>query len=93
MTVETTLTDSLATLTIEGSVDTVTAPQLEEAIKAAAAENYVLDFTAVDYISSAGLRVLIATEQTVKSLVIKNINEEVKEVFEMTGFDQILTVE
>ncbi len=93
MTVTTTKTDALATLVIEGSVDTVTAPQLEAAIKDAGAENYVLDFTAVDYISSAGLRVLIATDQTAKSLIIKNINEEVKEVFEMTGFDQILTVE
>ncbi len=93
MTITTTKSDSLATLVIEGSVDTVTAPQLEAEIKATGLENFVLDFTAVDYISSAGLRVLIATDQTAKSLVIKNINEEVKEVFEMTGFDQILTIE
>ncbi len=95
-----TLTTDATTLTvaIEGSIDTVTAPELETKLRDATAGMTVLilDFAKVDYISSAGLRVLIATDQTFSaqgSMTIKNVSEDVCEVFEMTGFDELLTLE
>ena len=72
------------TIAIEGSVDTVTAPRL------------ILDFAAVDYVSSAGLRVLLAADQRLSAsgaLILRNVNPDVREVFEMTGFDELLTLE
>lgn len=86
------------TIAIEGSVDTVTAPELEAAIAAlpATLERLILDFAAVDYVSSAGLRVLLAADQRLSAsgaLVLRNVNPDVREVFEMTGFDELLTLE
>ena len=86
------------TVASEGSVDTVTAPELEAAIAAlpATLERLILDFAAVDYVSSAGLRVLLAADQRLSAsgaLVLRNVNPDVREVFEMTGFDELLTLE
>ena len=86
------------TSAIEGSVDTVTAPELEAAIAALpdTLERLILDFTAVDYVSSAGLRVLLAADQRLSAsgaLILRNVNPDVREVFEMTGFDELLTLE
>lgn len=84
------------TIAIEGSVDTVTAPELEAAIAALpeTLERLILDFAAVDYVSSAGLRVLLAADQRLSgALVLCNVNPDVREVFEMTGFDELLTLE
>lgn len=84
------------TIAIEGSVDTVTAPELEAAIAALpeTLERLILDFAAVDYVSSAGLRVLLAADQRLSgALVLRNVNPDVREVFEMTGFDELLTLE
>ena len=91
--------ETLLTVFAEGSVDTVTAPELEEALQ----KNWdgvlslVLDFSKVEYISSAGLRVLMVAnqhmEETDGNIVVKNVNEDVKEVFEMTGFDTLLNLE
>ena len=85
------------TVAIEGSVDTVTASELEKELKAnwAGVTELVLDFAAVNYISSAGLRVVMVSNQhmeEVGSMVILNANEDVKEVFEMTVFDELLTM-
>ena len=84
---------------IEGRLDTKTAPELEkEADKAVEKiSSLIMDFTELDYISSAGLRVLLRTHKAMKakkgSLIIRGANEEVQEVFTITGFSDILRLE
>ena len=83
---------------IVGRLDTTTAPALEKAINGdiADAKNLVLDLKAVQYISSAGLRVLLGAQkkmQKIGSMKVVNVCEEVMEVFEMTGFADILVIE
>ena len=85
-------------LALEGRLDTMTAPELEAELKAAlpGAESLALDFAKLDYISSAGLRVLLAAHKTMLAkggMKIKNVNEIVREVFDVTGFADILTIE
>ncbi len=83
---------------VSGRLDTTTAPELENTIK----ENIdgvtalTLDFSALEYISSAGLRVLLSAQKIMNkqgSMVVKNVNETISEVFEITGFASILTIE
>ena len=87
------------TLDIEGRIDTTTAPALEGKLKRSVTsdvKNLVLDFAKVEYISSAGLRVLLAAQKVMKkqgSMVVRNVNEAIMEVFEVTGFADILTIE
>lgn len=87
------------TLDIEGRIDTTTAPTLEGELKRSVTsdvKNLVLDFAKVEYISSAGLRVLLAAQKVMKkqgSMVVRNVNEAIMEVFEVTGFADILTIE
>jgi anti-anti-sigma factor len=83
----------------KGRIDSETAPGLEKKLRAILAEtssNLILDFSAIDYMSSAGLRiVLLAAKQTRssgKGLVICGLNDNVREVFSMSGFDKILTI-
>ena len=83
---------------IVGRLDTNTAPALEKAINEDIAEtkNLVLNFKELEYVSSAGLRVLLATQKKmmkVGSMKVTNVREEVMEVFEMTGFADILVIE
>lgn len=83
---------------LEGRLDTTTAPELEAALKEDLpnAESAELDFAKLEYISSAGLRVLLtAQKEMVKKggMVIKNVCPEIHEVFEITGFSDILTIE
>jgi anti-sigma B factor antagonist len=83
---------------IVGRLDTTTAPALEKAIQEdiGNAKNLVLDLKAVQYISSAGLRVLLGAQkkmQKIGSMKVVNVCEEVMEVFEMTGFADILVIE
>ncbi|MBO7654833.1 MAG: STAS domain-containing protein [Kiritimatiellae bacterium] len=86
------------TVSPKGRIDTLTAPQLEEALKTLPPEvNAVtFNFGEVDYISSAGLRVLLATQKRMKqaggSMVITHVTPAVQEVFEITGFLGILTI-
>lgn len=86
------------TLSLEGRLDTVTAPQLEEEI-ATSIEGVtllVLDFEKLEYISSAGLRVLLSAQKKMKNqgeMKVVRVNETINEVFEMTGFADILTIE
>ena len=90
--------DGKLTVEISGRLDTFTAPQLEEAISGAAEEFKDIEFDLKDleYISSAGLRVLLATHKQALaaegSFAVSNLNEMVKEVFGLTGFDEILTI-
>jgi anti-sigma B factor antagonist len=83
---------------IVGRLDTTTAPALEKAINGdiGDAKNLVLDLKAVQYISSAGLRVLLGAQkkmQKIGSMKVVNVCEAVMEVFEMTGFADILVIE
>lgn len=87
-----------AVYSLEGRLDTSTAPQLEEAVNGNISElnDLSFDFTKLEYISSAGLRVLLSTQKTMNKqgkMVIKNVSEEVMEIFDVTGFSDILTIE
>ncbi len=85
-------------LSLEGRLDTMTAPELEAEISKAlpGADSLVLDFAKLDYISSAGLRVLLSAHKQLSAkggLKIVHVNDIVQEVFEVTGFADILTIE
>jgi anti-sigma B factor antagonist len=85
-------------LEIEGRLDTTTAPELEGEIDSIIDDitSLVLDFAKLDYISSAGLRVVLSAQKMMQSkgsMVIRNVNETIMEVFEITGFRDILTIE
>ena len=87
------------TLTVEGRIDTITSQDLDKEINDEFGnfDSLIMDFTNLEYISSAGLRVLIATQKKLKAedipFVIKNVNDSVGEIFRMSGFDKILTIE
>ena len=92
------LNGSELTLTLNGRLDTTTAPELENAIKEniAGVTNLVMDFAGLEYLSSAGLRVILSAQKTMNKqgeMVIRNVNETINEVFEITGFIDILTIE
>lgn len=85
-------------LILEGRLDTATAPQLEAALNSALSGVTTLkfDLEKLDYISSAGLRVLLSSQKTMNkqgSMIISNVSPEVKEIFDVTGFTDILTIE
>ncbi|MDO4865218.1 MAG: STAS domain-containing protein [Clostridia bacterium] len=86
------------TIALEGRLDTTTAPELEKELKDCldGADELVLDFSKLDYISSAGLRVLLQAHKTMAGkggMKVTNVNEIVGEVFDVTGFADILTIE
>ena len=86
------------TVVLEGRLDTTTAPQLESEIKESldGVESLIMEMTKLEYISSAGLRVLLSAQKVMNkqgSMVVRNATEEVKEIFEVTGFSDILTIE
>ena len=90
-------TNDATVLKIEGRLDTTTAPELEKAINGEgdALRNLVLDFAGVDYISSAGLRVLLSAQKKMNvqgSMELVNVSEAVMDIFEMTGFAEILVI-
>ncbi len=84
-------------LKIEGRLDTTSAPELEKAInnEGDSLKNLVLDFNCVDYISSAGLRVLLSAQKKMNvqgHMELINVSEAVMDIFEMTGFADILEI-
>ena len=86
------------TISVVGRLDTITAPSLEKTIAdtIGSIESLVLDMKGLEYISSAGLRVLLGAQkkmQKIGSMKVTNVCEEVMEVFEMTGFADILVIE
>ena len=98
MTIEKKLNATELNITITGRLDTTTAPQLEAELKQsyAGVDKLVLDFAALEYLSSAGLRVLLQAQKTMNKqgeMIIKNVNETIHEIFEVTGFIDILTIE
>ena len=83
---------------LEGRLDTMTAPELEAELhdSLAGAQSLKFDFSKLEYISSAGLRVLLSAHKAMSSkggMKVTNVNEIVQEVFEVTGFADILTIE
>ena len=87
------------TVELSGRLDTTTSPQLEEALASAldGVKDLVFDFNQIQYISSAGLRVLLNTQKKISaaggSMKLVGVNDVVREVFEVTGFINILSVE
>ena len=84
-------------LSLEGRLDTMTAPELEAELKNSmdGIESLTLDFSKLDYISSAGLRVILSAHKAMSSkggMKVTNVKEVVQEVFDVTGFADILTI-
>ena len=85
-------------IALEGRLDTITAPELDAELNKdmPGADSLVLDFSKLDYISSAGLRVLLSAHKVMSckgGMKVANVNEIVREVLEVTGFADILTIE
>lgn len=99
MTISKNLEGDKLTVAVEGRLDTVTAPDLEAELKSAldGAKELVMDFTKLEYISSAGLRVLLSAFKKMDAkggkMKLTNINEMVREVLDVTGLMSVLTVE
>ena len=86
------------TIALDGRLDTVTAPELESELSGlSGVTKLIIDMEKLVYVSSAGLRVLLAAQKKMDgnggSMVVRNANEEIREIFEVTGFDEILTIE
>ena len=98
MTINKTANGTALTIALEGRLDTTTAPQLEAEVKRSLSgvSELTFDFASLDYISSAGLRVLLSTQKVMNkqgSMKITHVNETIMEVFDVTGFVDILTIE
>ena len=98
MTIEKNTEGNKLTLSLVGRLDTTTAPKLEAELKKniSGVEELVLDFAGLDYLSSAGLRVLLAAQKTMNrqgDMVVRHVNETIAEIFDVTGFSDILTIE
>ena len=98
MTISKTKNGNALTIVLEGRLDTTTAPELEQELKQElkGIETLAFDFSKVDYISSAGLRVLLYAQKAMYgmgSMKVMHANEIVMEVFEVTGFANVLTIE
>ena len=93
-----TMENGKATVALEGRLDTVTAPDLEKELKEClpGLTELVLDFEKLEYISSAGLRVLLSAQKTMSkqgSMKLIHVGETIMEIFEVTGFSDILSIE
>lgn len=93
-----TLDGSRLEFALEGRLDTITAPQLEEEVRGSIepVNELVFDFTNLEYISSAGLRVLLSAQKIMNdkgSMKVKNVSADIQEIFDVTGFTDILTIE
>ena len=98
MTIEKTLTGETLILKVIGRLDTSTAPQLEAEMNDSldSAKDLILDFSELEYISSAGLRVILKAQKLMNkqgTMKLTGVNDTVMEVFEITGFADILTIE
>jgi anti-anti-sigma factor len=98
MTIEKMTEGMKLTIALSGRLDTTTAPKLETELKQniSGVNELILDFAGLEYLSSAGLRVLLSAQKVMNrqgSMVIKHVNETVMEIFEITGFVDILTIE
>ena len=97
MTIDQIKNNGTLTLTLEGRLDTATSPQLQDVLPSAfdEAKEVILDFAGLAYVSSAGLRVLLMGQKAARakaaSMTLHNVSDDIMEVFEMTGFTDILT--
>ena len=90
--------ESALVVTLSGRLDTTTAPELEKTLgsQLEGIESLTLDFGELAYISSAGLRVLLSAQKTMNrqgSMTVRNVSPEIMEIFEITGFADILTIQ
>ena len=98
MTIKKTVDGSTLVLALEGRLDTTTAPQLENELKVSLYDTkaLTLDMEKLEYLSSAGLRVLLSAQKQMQKqkaeMVVVNVNEIIMEVFEITGFVDIITI-
>lgn len=97
MTIMRTLKEDELTVKIIGRLETVTAPKLEEELKTClqGVKTLIMDMENMEYISSAGLRVLFSAQKTMNKqgrMIVRNVNEDVMEVFEVTGSVDVLTI-
>lgn len=98
MTIQKETNDKKLTVMVAGRLDTTTAPQLEEELNASldGIDKLELDFHELEYISSAGLRVLLSMQKTMgkrDGMIVRSVNDVIMEIFEVTGFSEILTIE
>ena len=98
MTITTTRNGSALTLQLDGRLDTTTSPQLEAELSASldGVKQLTLDLQQLAYLSSAGLRVILGAQKRMNKqgqMVVRHVNETIMEVFEVTGFVDILTIE
>ena len=98
LTINKTVENGKAILSPEGRLDTVTAPEMENAVKGVlpGITELTLDFAKLEYISSAGLRVLLSAQKAMNpqgKMTVVNVNATIMEIFEITGFSDILTIE
>lgn len=98
MEIKKTVNGTAMDIALEGRLDTTTAPELETEFKLSlgGVTELTLDFAKLEYLSSAGLRVILAAQKTMNkqgSMVICHVNETIMEVFEVTGFVDILTID
>ena len=98
MTINKTQNGNELTIALEGRLDTATSPQLEAELKGSldGIAALTFDFQKLEYISSAGLRVLLSAQKTMNGrggMKVTNVNDTIMEIFEVTGFTDILTIE
>lgn len=98
MNINKTINATELTVALEGRLDTATAPELEAELSQSLSgiTKLVLDFSALEYLSSAGLRVLLSAQKAMNKqgeMIVKNVNETISEIFEVTGFCDVLTIE
>ena len=98
MKINTEIKENICTLTIDGRIDTLTAPELGEAFRENAenCDRMIFDLSKVDYISSAGLRVIVATHREMEKkdgLILRGLSKNVQSIINMTGFNKALHIE
>lgn len=98
MNIQKTVTGTTLAVQLEGRLDTTTSPKLEEELRGSVdgMTSLAIDFEKLEYISSAGLRVLLSMQKIMNKqgeMLLKNVSETIMEVFEVTGFSDILSIE
>lgn len=98
MIIQKTVNGTTLAMKLEGRLDTTTSPKLEEELRGSVdgITSLVIDFEKLEYISSAGLRVLLSMQKIMNKqgqMLLKNVSETVMEVFEVTGFSEFLNIE
>lgn len=97
MTIDKDIQNNVMTLKLSGRLDTTTSPELEQVLKESidGIEDLRMDFSDLEYISSAGLRILLSAQKTMNKqgeMSITGVNDTISEIFEITGFSDILTI-